>query len=150
MNCGVPLNQDRPLGITGYFHMGRSVRPDATGKQLRHSLLSTALELGDPDLGAGMIDHDGFLNCVNVLALSTDLPTQASMQAPSEQPTMAPMQGPTTEPIEAPTEAPMPDPTAAPTGTPNSEPLRHPQRNRIQLPRQFSWEAPPSHQPPSD
>ena len=57
--------------------LGRKVRPYVTGKQLRHCLLSTALELGDPDLGAGMIDPDGFLNCVHVLALSTDLPTQA-------------------------------------------------------------------------
>ena len=32
----------------------------ATGKQLRHCLLSTALEMGDPDLGAGMVDPDFF------------------------------------------------------------------------------------------
>ena len=76
--------------------LGWSVRPYATGKQLRHCLLSTALEMGDPDLGAGMVDPDFFLNFIHVLALSTDLPTPASMQAPSEQPTTTPTQVPVT------------------------------------------------------
>ena len=111
--------------VAGILAMGLSLDPEATSAELKHCLYSTALELDDDTLGAGMVDPDGFLRCVKALnGDSTSEPTTDPTTGPTTEPTTGPTTESTTEPTTEPTTGPttMPSTEKDTTEEPTAEP----------------------------
>ncbi|KAL7568154.1 hypothetical protein ACA910_020851 [Epithemia clementina (nom. ined.)] len=57
--------------VSGVLALGKCLYPSATALELKNCLFDTATDIDDPDLGSGLVNPPGFLNCVLDLMEST-------------------------------------------------------------------------------
>ncbi|KAL7572429.1 hypothetical protein ACA910_006608 [Epithemia clementina (nom. ined.)] len=70
--------------VSGVLALGKCLYPSASAPELKTCLFDTAKNISNPDLGSGLVNPPGFLNCVLDLMGDgpTPAPTPVSSQAP--------------------------------------------------------------------
>ncbi|KAL7572450.1 hypothetical protein ACA910_006627 [Epithemia clementina (nom. ined.)] len=87
--------------VSGLLALGKCLYPSATAPQLKQCLYDTATDVNNPDLGNGLINPPGFLNCVlNLMDGEGYVPSPTRppiVQAPTSTP--IPQEPPPTTPL---------------------------------------------------